>query len=283
MRPFAYARPDSVQAAHAAWSPGASYVAGGTNVADYMKLEVLQPRTLVDINRLEDPALRRIEIDGGGVRFGALVRLAELEDHAEVRRRYPLIYDTLSLAASRPIRYMATVGGNVLQRTRCEYYREVSWPCNKRRPGTGCAAIGGIDRQHAVLGTSAACIAAYAGDFAQAMIALDADVRTAGPEGPRVIRFADLHTSPGDSPEVETVLLPGELIVAIEVPAGPHAARSRYVKVRDRTSYRTRWPGRPWRCIWKGRPCGTRGSPSAGWRPGRGARGRRNHPCSARP
>ena len=237
MRPFTYTRPQMAEAALAAWKGDGLYVAGGTNVADYMKLEVLQPRVLVDISRLRDPALHRIEIDERGIRLGALVRLAAVEDHADIRTRYPVIHDTLALAATRQIRNVATIGGNVLQRTRCEYFREISWPCNKRRPGAGCAAIGGVDRQHAILGTSSACIATYAGDFAQAMVALDAIVHTIGSDGPRRIPFADLHASPNDTPHIETILAPGELIVALEVPAGPHTVRSRYVKVRDRTSY----------------------------------------------
>ena len=237
MRPFSYSRPQTAEAALAAWSKDGLYVAGGTNVADYMKLEVLQPRALVDINRMRDPALHGIEINDRGIRIGALVRLAAVEDDAKIRARYPVIHETLALAATRQIRNVATIGGNVLQRTRCEYFRETSWPCNKRHPGAGCAAIGGVDRQHAILGASPACIATYAGDFAQALVALDAVVHTIGPAGPRQIPFADLHASPDDTPHVETTLAPGELIVAIEVPEGPHTVRSRYVKVRDRTSY----------------------------------------------
>jgi xanthine dehydrogenase YagS FAD-binding subunit len=166
------------------------------------------------------------------------VRMAEAEDHPVVRGRYPVIHDTLKLAASRQIRNMASLGGNILQRTRCEYFRETSWPCNKRDPGSGCAAFEGINRQHAILGASEHCIAAYAGDFAQALVALDARVETVGgANGAGTIRFADLHRQPGENPQIETILEPGELITFIVVPAGPWTARSRYVKIRDRQSY----------------------------------------------
>jgi xanthine dehydrogenase YagS FAD-binding subunit len=216
----------------------AQFIAGGTNLTDYMTLNVLKPSLLVDINRLPSDSYARIESRATGLRLGALVRMAEAEDHPVVRSRYPLIRDTLVLAASRQIRNMASLGGNILQRTRCEYYRETSWPCNKRAPGSGCAALEGINRQHAVLGTSEHCIATYAGDFAQALIALDASVHTVGgPTGGRQIAFADLHRPPGATPHIETNLAPGELITFIDVPAGPWTARSRYVKVRDRQSY----------------------------------------------
>lgn len=215
----------------------AQFIAGGTNMTDYMTLEVLQPRLLVDINPLAD-RFSQIESDGSRLRLGALVRMGQAEDHPVIRRDYPVIRDSLMLAASRQIRNMASLGGNTLQRTRCEYFRETSWPCNKRRPGSGCAALDGMNRQHAVLGTSDHCIAAYPGDFAQALIALDAAIEVVGaPSGPRRIAFADLHRLPGDTPHIETSLAPGELITCIDVPAGPWTRRSRYVKVRDRDSY----------------------------------------------
>ncbi len=217
--------------------PG-QFIAGGTNMVDYMALGVVRPELLIDLNRLPAARYGRIEVGPQGVRFGALVRMAQAEDHPVVRSRYPVIRDTLMLAATRQIRNMASLGGNVLQRTRCEYFRETSWPCNKRDPGSGCAAMGGFNRQHAILGISDACVATYAGDFAQALIALDASVETmGGPNGGRRIRFADLHRRPGDTPQLETILAPGELIIFIDVPAGPWTARSRYVKVRDRESY----------------------------------------------
>jgi len=225
-------------ARHHAAEGAPQFIAGGTNMSDYMTLNVLKPSMLVDINQLTPETYARIESHANGLRLGALVRMAEAEDHPVIRSRYPLIRDTLVLAASRQIRNMASLGGNILQRTRCEYYRETSWPCNKRVPGSGCAALEGINRQHAVLGMSEHCIATYAGDFAQALIALDASVHTlGGPSGERRIAFADLHRPPGATPHIETNLAPGELITFIDVPAGPWTARSRYVKVRDRQSY----------------------------------------------
>lgn len=249
MQPFSYHRPaapeEAVRAATARPAPPGTphvgapglYIAGGTTMTDYMALEVMRPKDVVDINWLAASPLGRIEITSAGIRFGALVRMSQAEDDRIIRAQYPVIYETLLLAATRQIRNMASLGGNVLQRTRCEYFREVSWPCNKRNPGSGCSALGGVNRQLAVLGTSESCIASYPGDLAQALVALDATVETLGPSGPRRIAFADLHKEPGDTPHVETVLAPGELITSIDVPAGPHTARSRYVKVRDRQSY----------------------------------------------
>jgi len=247
MHRFAYRRPESVdaaiQAARAGQTSGppvqapGQFIAGGTNMTDYMALDVMRPDTLVDINRLSAARYGRIETNAQGLRLGALVRMAQAEDHPVIQSQYPVIHDTLKLAATRQIRNMASLGGNVLQRTRCEYFRETSWPCNKRSPGSGCAALDGHNRQHAVLGASQNCIATYAGDFAQALIALDATVETMGPNGARTIKFADLHTRPGNTPNVETVLQPGELILFVNVPAGPWTARSRYLKIRDRDSY----------------------------------------------
>jgi xanthine dehydrogenase YagS FAD-binding subunit len=255
MQPFIYRRAksaaDAVHLARALSTAGAAshgreetpgaaaqFIAGGTNLTDYMTLNVLQPAMLIDISRLLDDSYARIDINAERLRLGSLVRMAQAEEHPLIRARYPLIRDTLVLAASRQIRNMATLGGNILQRTRCEYYRETSWPCNKRAPGSGCAALTGVNRQHAVLGTSEQCIAAYAGDFAQALIALDATVQTfGGASGGRRLAFADLHRAPGGTPHIETVLQPGELIMFIDVPAGPWTVRSHYVKVRDRQSY----------------------------------------------
>ena len=249
MHRFVYRRPESVDAAIQAASPGqvrsvlppveapGQFIAGGTNMTDYMALDVMRPDILVDINRLPAARYGRIEAGAQGMRFGALVRMAQAEDHPVVKSQYPVIHDTLKLAASRQIRNMASLGGNLLQRTRCEYFRETSWACNKRQPGVGCSALDGYSRQHAVLGTSQDCIATYAGDFAQALIALDATVETAGPNGARTIKVTDLHRQPGGTPNIETVLQPGELILFINVPAGPWTARSRYLKIRDRDSY----------------------------------------------
>ncbi len=225
-------------AASAGGGTPAQFIAGGTNMTDYMTLEVLCPQLLIDINHLPANPYAQIEFTDQGLRFGALVRMSQAEEHPLVRARYPVIHDTLALAASRQLRNMASLGGNVLQRTRCEYFRETSWPCNKRSPGSGCAALLGINREHAVLGGSEHCIASYPGDLAQALIALDATLDTLGaPSGPRRIRFAQLHRPPGETPHLETTLHPGELITFINVPSGPWTARSRYVKIRDRQSY----------------------------------------------
>lgn len=227
------ARPDVRGAQNAI----AQFIAGGTNLTDYMTLGVAKPNILVDINGLRE-RLGKIESNGRRLRLGALVRMAEAEDHPLIRRDFPIIAQTLTLAASRQIRNMASLGGNTLQRTRCEYFREVSWPCNKRIPGSGCAALEGINREHAILGTSEHCIAAYPGDFAQALIALEATVETTGGRsGPRTIPFAELHRLPDDTPHLETILAPGELITFLNVPTGPWTRRSCYVKVRDRESY----------------------------------------------
>jgi xanthine dehydrogenase YagS FAD-binding subunit len=236
---FDYRRSVTAEAAVAAarGSNAAQFIAGGTNLTDYMTLGVLRPKVLVDINHL--PAhYAQIESNELRLRLGALARMGEAEDHAAVVRDFPVIRQALMLAASRQIRNMATLAGNVLQRTRCEYFRGSAFECNKRRAGSGCAALDGLNRAHAVLGTSDSCIAAYAGDFAQALIALDATVETVGgPQGRRRLPFAQLHLLPGDTPQIETVLAPGELITFIDVPAGPWTRRSRYLKVRDRESY----------------------------------------------
>lgn len=246
MRRFAYARADTPAAAvRSAATPGAGpptlaavqYLAGGTNIVDYMKLDVMRPERLVDINDLARD-LGHVEAGPLGLHLGALVRMAEAADHPVVRRDYPVIAQALAFAASPQLRNMASLGGNVLQRTRCQYFRDTSWrACNKRDPGSGCAALAGVNRKHAVLGVSDQCIATYAGDFAQALVALDATIELLGPNGPRVLRFEDLHRAPGATPHVETALAPGELITGFLVPAGAWTRRSRYVKVRDRESY----------------------------------------------
>ena len=248
MRPFVYEKPASVSAAVKSASrfaadglpptqASAQFIAGGTNLADYMKLGVARPERLLDLNGLSEPVLRRIRVDADGIRFGALVRMSDAAGNSEIRHHYPVIADSLKLAASGQLRNMASLAGNILQRTRCEYFRETSWPCNKRERGSGCAAMDGINRQHAVLGTSNACIATYHGDFAQALIALDAVVEVQGPDGARKIPFAKLHRLPKDTPDVETSLASDEVITAIEVPAGAWTRRSLYLKIRDRESY----------------------------------------------
>jgi len=239
MRRFDYQRVHTVEAAVRAAQArqAAQFIAGGTNMVDYMTLDVVQPRSLIDINPLREQ-LSGIDANAQRLRLGALVRMSQAEDHPRIRSDYPVIQQSLLLAASRQIRNMASLGGNVLQRTRCEYFRETSWPCNRRAPGSGCAALEGVNRQHAVLGTSEQCIAAYPGDFAQALIALDAFVETIGADkGARRFPFAQLHRMPGNTPDIENTLAPGELITGFEVPAGPWTQRSCYVKVRDRQSY----------------------------------------------
>jgi len=246
MRPFSYQRATdpaaAAQALAAAVSDGhllteASMqpLAGGTTLIDLMKLDVMRPASLIDINPLTS-AWSAVALDGGDLRLGALARMADVAAHAEIQRNYPVIADSLKLAASPQLRNMATLGGNVLQRTRCTYFRDVSYGhCNKRNPGSGCAALDGFNRTHAVLGTSEQCIATYPGDFAQALIALDASVDITGRSGTRQVAFAKLHKAPGDTPQIETTLAPGDLISGFTI-AG-RWPRSVYLKARDRQSY----------------------------------------------
>jgi xanthine dehydrogenase YagS FAD-binding subunit len=245
VRPFAYRRADTdaraiALAAGSHAPPTAApvqFLAGGTTIIDLMKTGAMAPETLVDINDLA--AMHgRIEVGPDGLHLGALVRMAEAAADPRVRGEYPMIAQSLDLAASQQLRHMASLGGNVLQRTRCRYFRDPSWTqCNKRQPGSGCAAIGGVNRMHAVLGVSDRCIASYPGDFGQALSALEAVVEIAGPKGRRAFPFETLHRAPGETPEVETVLAPGELITGFHVPAAPWTRRSLYLKVRDRESY----------------------------------------------
>ncbi len=246
MRPFAYQRaadaPSAVQALAAAATGRDSLteapiqpLAGGTTLIDLMKLDVMRPSVVVDINPLAD-AWSSINLDDGNLGLGAMARMADVADHPEVRRNYPVVADSLRLAASQQLRNMASLGGNVLQRTRCSYFRDVSYGnCNKRNPGSGCAALEGVNRTHAVLGTSDQCIATYPGDFAQALIALDATMEITGTSGSRSIPFSQLHKAPGDTPQIETSLAPGELIRGFTIPG--RWPRSLYLKARDRQSY----------------------------------------------
>jgi xanthine dehydrogenase YagS FAD-binding subunit len=247
MQPFVFERADSAAAAvraaggarnGPALANPAQFLAGGTTLIDLMKLGVMRPQTVVDINALADGALGRIEAARGGLRLGALVRMADAAEHPTIRNDCPMIAQSLELAASQQIRNMASLGGNVLQRTRCPYFRDVSYAeCNKRSPGSGCAAMNGVNREHAVLGASQQCIATYPGDFAQALIALDASVQTMSPDGGRTVKFAALHRQPGNSPDVETTLRPGEMIASFELALAPWMRRSLYLKIRDRQSY----------------------------------------------
>lgn len=210
-------------------------LAGGTTLIDLMKLDVMRPTAIVDINPLAQ-GWSAISPDGENLRLGALAKMSDVAAHDEIQRNYPVIANSLKLAASAQLRNMATLGGNVMQRTRCSYFRDVSYEnCNKRKPGSGCAAMDGVNRMHAVLGISDQCIATYPGDFAQALIALDATVEIMGKSGSRSMPFAELHKVPGHSPDVETALQPGELISAFTVSG--RWPRSVYLKARDRQSY----------------------------------------------
>jgi len=237
MKPFTYerARTPAEAAAAVARHPGAKFIAGGTNLLDLMKLQIEAPAHLVDVNAL---ALDKIEATPeGGLRIGALVRNTALAADERVRRDYGVLARALLAGASAQLRNKATTAGNLLQRTRCPYFYDTNQPCNKRQPGSGCSAIGGYTRQHAVLGASHACIATHPSDMAVAMRALDAAVETVKPDGQhRVIPIADFHRLPGDTPHIETALEPGELITSVSLPK-PLGGTHIYRKVRDRASY----------------------------------------------
>ena len=239
MKTFDYVRPGTVQEAVAAASqPGAAYLAAGTNLLDLMKGGVSRPNRLVDISHLPD--LDRIEdLADGGVRIGALVRNADLAHDRSFARRFPAVAEALLSGASAQLRNAATVGGNLLQRTRCTYFYDVASACNKRDPGAGCDARGGENGLHAILGWSESCIATHPSDFCVPLVALDAVVEIEGKAGPREIPLEKFHRLPGDAPERESMLEPGEMIVAVRLPAEAvrFAAHARYLKVRERTSY----------------------------------------------
>jgi xanthine dehydrogenase YagS FAD-binding subunit len=227
MRPFELTAPTTVEAAVA--TPG-TYLAGGTTLVDLMKLDVLTPDHVLDIN---DVPLRGIDTTDG-LRFGALERMGAIAAHPGV---YPAISRALLLSASQQLRNMASIGGNLLQRTRCSYFRDVAMPCNKRVPGSGCSAITGANRMHAILGTSESCVATHASDVAVALVALDARLRLADATGTREVALGDFYQLPGETPALENDLRPGELITEVVVPRLDWAANSTYVKVRDRQSY----------------------------------------------
>lgn len=213
------------------------YLAGGTTLIDLMKLDVLRPQRVVDLQRLQASA-RDVEFGPSGVRLSAFARMSSIADNPRMLTEYPVLAQSLALAASPQIRNMATLGGNVLQKTRCPYYRDPSWSaCNKRSPGSGCAALSGFNRNHAVLGVDQSCIAQYPGDFGVALIALDAQLDLNGPRGARRIAFAALHRPAQTRPHIETTLEPGEIITAFHVPGGAWSRRSVFLKVRDRASY----------------------------------------------
>src|SRR4051794_21560687 len=237
MRPLSYTRALDVDGAVAvvARQPDSAFLAGGTTEVDLIRLGVARPDLLVDINGLP---LRQIEeLPGGGLRLGALARMSDVARSPLVKARYPAISQALLLGASEQLRNMASMGGNLCQRTRCAYFRDNVSPCNKREPGTGCSALEGLNRGHAVLGTSTHCIATHPSDLAVALVAFDAVVHTAGPDGTREIAIDDFYLPPGDTPETEHPLAHGELIVAIDLPPLQVARRSLYLKFRDRQSY----------------------------------------------
>jgi xanthine dehydrogenase YagS FAD-binding subunit len=235
MRPFTLAAPRDVPEALDRFGDGSAYLAGGTTLVDLMKLEVMTPRDVLDISRLP---LRGIRAEGGGVYLGALERMSDVAGHELITAAYPVLSQALTASASPQVRDMATVGGNLLQRTRCGYFRDTAMACNKRQPGSGCPAIEGANRMHAILGTSDACVAVHPSDLAVALVVLDASVELAGHGGGRRrVPLTDFYRLPGTDPHLETELHPGELIAGVTVPALPWARTSVYVKVRDRQSY----------------------------------------------
>lgn len=237
MRPFKYIRASDPSAAAQAVTanPQAKFLAGGTNLLDLMKEDIERPNELVDLNRLK---LAEIKPAGGGVSIGALATNTETANHPLIRQNYPLLTQAIVAGASAQLRNMATNGGNLLQRTRCEYFYDIAMPCNKREPGTGCGALEGLNRMHAIFGWSEKCVATYPGDMANALYALDAVVRVRGANGrERTIPINEFHRLPGDTPEKDNNLQHGELIVAIELPKSNFARNSYYLKVRDRASY----------------------------------------------
>ena len=234
---FQYARAHDIASAirHVAGDPHAKFVAGGTNLIDLMKMDVERPTKIVDITRLP---LKEVETTSdGGLRVGALVSNTDLAYHPVVQERYPVLASAIMAGASQQLRNMATTGGNILQRTRCSYFYDVTMPCNKREPGSGCSAIEGLNRMHAILGTSRACIATHPSDMCVALAMLEAKVHVSGSSGNRVIAFAEFHRLPGNTPQRDTNLNPGEIITAVELPPKGFAKNYTYVKIRDRSSY----------------------------------------------
>ncbi|WP_075731251.1 FAD binding domain-containing protein [Streptomyces acidiscabies] len=235
MHPFSYTKAAGTRQALDAGRAGGRYIAGGTTLVDLMRETVERPRTLVDISALP---LREITVTRrGGLHIGALVRMSEAAAHQGVRALYPVISQALELSASAQLRNMATIGGNIMQRTRCTYFRDVSAECNKRKPGSGCAALHGVNRTHAILGTSDDCVATHPSDVAVVFAALEATVHLRGPAGERTVPFADFLLKPGSTPNREQALDEGELITGVELPPLPRPLLSGYLKVRDRQSY----------------------------------------------
>jgi len=234
MVPFSFEKVRTEQDAIAAAVAGGRYIAGGTTLIDLMREEVERPERLIDINALPMGGIR---VEGSDLVIGALARMAEVAAHPDTLRLQPLIAETLIEGASPQLRNMASIGGNLMQRVRCPYFRMLDAACNKRDPGSGCSAIDGINGGHAILGTSDQCVATHPSDLAVALVALDATMRVRGPQGERSFPVEELYRLPGDTPHLEHTLLSGELIVEVRVPGGPHARRARYLKVRDRASY----------------------------------------------
>ncbi len=238
MNPFDYVRAETVESATALYSDvdqSARYLAGGTNLVDLMKEGVERPSRIVDINRLPLTGIEKTE--SGGLRLGALATNADTAWHPLLEQRYPLLSSAILAGASPQLRNAATNGGNLNQRTRCYYFYDPATPCNKREPGSGCGAIGGLNRIHAILGASDRCIATHPSDMCVALAALEAVVHVRGPDGDRSIALADYHRLPGDAPEKDNVLVPGELVTAIDLPAEDFATHYSYLKLRDRLSY----------------------------------------------
>jgi xanthine dehydrogenase YagS FAD-binding subunit len=238
VNPFGYQRTEQPEAALQAIAEysGAKFLAGGTNLIDLMKNGVEKPPMLVDINHLPLRAIE--ELPGGGVRIGALARNSDTANHPLVRTNYPLLARAILSGASPQLRNMATNGGNLLQRTRCYYFMDTGFPaCNKRVPGSGCGAIGGVNRIHAIFGASDACIATHPSDMCVALAALDAMIRVRGAQGERTIAIDEFHRLPGATPWIDTTLRPDELVLSIDMPRSPYSAHSHYLKVRDRASY----------------------------------------------
>ena len=234
---FQYTRAGDVSDAvrQIAADPAAKFIAGGTNLIDLMKEDVERPSRLIDISRL--PLKTVEETADGGLRIGALVPNSDLAYHPLIVQRYPMLASAILAGASAQLRNMASTGGNLLQRTRCCYFYDTATPCNKRDPGSGCSAIGGLNRMHAILGTSEACIATHPSDMCVALAALDATVHVAGPAGPRAIAFSDFHRLPENAPQRDTNLQANEIVTAVELPARGFAANYTYLKIRDRLSY----------------------------------------------
>jgi xanthine dehydrogenase YagS FAD-binding subunit len=238
MHPFSLQKPDDIDAAVSAVSDqnGARFLAGGTTLVDLMKLNIERPEVLVDITSLPGLDLTARDADGN-LRIGALAKMSDVADNALVRNSWPVVAQALEKGASAQLRNMATIGGNLMQRTRCPYFRDVATRCNKRKPQSGCDARDGINRENALLGTSDQCIALHPSDLCVALVALDTVVETIGPQGRRMIPLESLYREPGDEPHIEHDLLPGELILAVTVKRSVAARRSAYLKIRDRESY----------------------------------------------